>query len=98
MTSNAKQGKDKDKDERDDGKGRSTGTERSGDAADTNRPNPIDLQRHLKGVDYPARRDDLVAKARDAGAGEDIVRALESIPDREYEDPAQVSEAVAKKR
>ena len=30
--------------------------------------NPIELQKHLKGADYPASRDDLVALARDNGA------------------------------
>ncbi|MFI7704741.1 DUF2795 domain-containing protein [Nonomuraea sp. NPDC049480] len=58
-------------------------------------PNPIDLQKHLGGVDYPARKDDLVKVARDHGAGDDIVKALESLPDREYDGPNAVSQAVA---
>ena len=80
------------------GKGRDSETERSGGSSERNRPNPIDLQRHLKGVDYPATRDELVSKAREAGANEDILRALEAIPERDYEDPAQVSEAIGKDR
>ncbi|SOZ39901.1 DUF2795 domain-containing protein [Cupriavidus neocaledonicus] len=69
---------------------------KSADAAGM--PNPIELQRALKGVDYPATREQLVDKAREAGADEAITRALEAIDDREYEDPAQVSEAVARGR
>ncbi|NUO87858.1 MAG: DUF2795 domain-containing protein [Cupriavidus sp.] len=68
---------------------------KSGDAGGM--PNPIELQRALKGVDYPATREQLVDKAREAGADEAITRALEAIDDREYEDPAQVSEAVARR-
>jgi hypothetical protein len=61
-----------------------------------NTPNPIELQRALKGVDYPATREQLLDKARQAGADDSITGALEQIPDREYEDPAQVSEAVGR--
>ncbi|CAM2989959.1 DUF2795 domain-containing protein [Cupriavidus taiwanensis] len=71
---------------------------KSGGGEDTGMPNPIELQRALKGVDYPASRDQLLDKAREAGADASITEALEGIPDREYEDPAQVSEAVAHKR
>ena len=61
-------------------------------------PNPIELHRALKGLDYPATREQLVNKAREAGAGDEITRALEQIPDREYENPAQLSEAVGRRQ
>ncbi|MEZ0075869.1 DUF2795 domain-containing protein [Planotetraspora sp. GP83] len=57
-------------------------------------PNPIELQKHLKGVDYPAGKSDLVQAARDHGAGDDLVKALEKIPDRQYDGPNAVSKAV----
>ncbi|WP_188195038.1 DUF2795 domain-containing protein [Nonomuraea sp. SYSU D8015] len=60
-------------------------------------PNPIDLQKHLSGVDYPASKQDLIKAARDHGAGDDIVKALEAMPDREYDGPNAVSQAVAKR-
>ena len=52
--------------------------------------NPIDVQRHLKGVDYPASRGDLVGTARDNGAPDDVVSALEGMDDTEYSGPDQV--------
>lgn len=58
-------------------------------------PNPIDLQKHLGGVDYPAKRDDLVRTAEESGAGDDILEALRGIPDREYDSPTAVSKAVS---
>jgi hypothetical protein len=58
-------------------------------------PEFIHVQKFLAGVDYPADRDRLVAHARDHGADDDVLRSLEAIDDRSYEDPTDVSEAVA---
>ncbi|MEJ5915819.1 DUF2795 domain-containing protein [Pseudokineococcus sp. 1T1Z-3] len=58
-----------------------------------NRPNPIELQKHLSGLDYPASKDAVVAKAEESGAPEDVLEALRGIPDREYEGPSGVSSA-----
>ncbi|MEV4100566.1 DUF2795 domain-containing protein [Nonomuraea sp. NPDC049649] len=60
-------------------------------------PNPIQLQKHLKGVDYPASKADLVQAARDQGADQDTIRALEAMPDREYDGPNAVSQAVTRR-
>jgi len=57
--------------------------------------NPIELQKHLGGVDYPASRDDLVKKAEQNGADEDVLEALRGIPDREYDAPTAVTKAVS---
>jgi hypothetical protein len=57
--------------------------------------NPIEIQRHLKGVDYPADRSELVETARDEEAPPQVVEALESLPeDAEFEGPDQVMEAI----
>ena len=58
-------------------------------------PNPIDLQKHLGGVDYPASRDDLVRTAEQHGAGSDLLDALRGIPDKQYDSPTAVSKAVS---
>lgn len=57
-------------------------------------PNPIQLQKHLKGVDYPAGKSDLIQTARDHGADDNVINALERIPDRQYDGPNAVSKAV----
>jgi hypothetical protein len=59
-----------------------------------NAPNPIELQKCLKGVDYPADKAHLVQAARDHGADSGMIKALEGIPDREYDGPNAVSKAV----
>jgi hypothetical protein len=46
--------------------------------------NPIELQKHLSGLDYPASKDAIVKKAEDAGADSDTLDALKGIEDKEY--------------
>ncbi|WP_427172696.1 DUF2795 domain-containing protein [Arthrobacter sp. 92] len=58
-------------------------------------PNPIQIQKFLGGVDYPANRDTLVSTAKKSGADADVIHALESLPEKEYESPASVSKAVS---
>ena len=57
--------------------------------------NPVQLQKFLGGVDYPARRDDLVAHAKRQGADEPVLDTLRRIEDREYNGPNAVSVAVS---
>jgi hypothetical protein len=60
------------------------------------KPNPIQLQKHLKGVNYPASRQDLMKAAAANGADEDISSFLEQLPDQKYQTPADVNEAFGK--
>ena len=55
--------------------------------------NPIQIQKYLKGVDYPARKEALLQNARDMGADENICASLEQLPDEEFQTPAEVSQA-----
>jgi hypothetical protein len=56
--------------------------------------NPIQLQKHLKGMDYPASKENLIQHAKKNGADQDVCSVLEQLPDEEYETPADVSKAV----
>jgi hypothetical protein len=55
---------------------------------------PIDIQKALSGMDYPASKDDIVRHAEQHGADDDVIQALKKIEDREYEGPSGVSSAV----
>jgi hypothetical protein len=57
--------------------------------------NPIQLQKYLKGVGYPASKKDLVERAKRQGAGEDLVRALNAVSRERFATPAEVSKAVS---
>lgn len=51
---------------------------------------PIAVQRHLQGVDYPAERDELVAHAEENGAPAEVLEALEGLEDTTFDDPTEV--------
>jgi predicted outer membrane protein len=55
--------------------------------------NPIQIQKYLKGVDYPASKQALLEKAKSLGADENICRSLEQLPDEDFQTPADVSQA-----
>ncbi|MEA3172730.1 MAG: hypothetical protein QOF42_141 [Gammaproteobacteria bacterium] len=55
---------------------------------------PIEVQKALKGVSYPADKQTLLETARSNGADEDVTAALEALPDGEYASPAEVSKGV----
>lgn len=56
--------------------------------------NPIQLQKHLSGIEYPVGRDDLISHAESNGADEEALATLRRIPDREYNGPNAVSHEV----
>lgn len=58
--------------------------------------NPIQIQKFLKGVDYPASKADLVETAETESADENARQALEQLPEQEFQSPADVSEALGK--
>ncbi len=55
---------------------------------------PIDIQKALSGMDYPASKDDIVAHAERNGGDKEVLEALRKIDDRQYEGPSGVSSAV----
>lgn len=55
---------------------------------------PIDLQKALKGADYPARRDDLIALAKDNDADDALIQKLTDAPEDEFDGPNDVQKAV----
>lgn len=58
------------------------------------RANPVEVQKFLDGVSYPARRGDLIREARSSGASADVRSTLERLPDKRFDAPTEVSEAI----
>lgn len=56
--------------------------------------NPIELQKSLKGVDYPASKDDVVKAAKKNGAGQEVMDALNGLDDRTFEKPTDVTKVL----
>jgi hypothetical protein len=59
-------------------------------------PSFIEVQKYLAGVDYPATKDQLMEAARGNKASDEVLDLLDGLPDREFEGPTGVSEAVAR--
>jgi hypothetical protein len=59
---------------------------------------PVEVQSYLKGVDYPASREDLVQAARRNGASGEVLQILQRLPGEKLDSPAAVSHAYAEER
>ena len=55
---------------------------------------PIEVQKHLKGVSYPARKDDVVSVAEQNGAGEELLEQLRNLDLAEFSGPDDVMRAL----
>ena len=54
-----------------------------------------DIQRHLRGVDYPADRDELLDAASSEEAPPEVLEDLESLPEgEEFDGPDEVMQAI----
>jgi hypothetical protein len=58
--------------------------------------NPIQVQKFLSGMHYPAGKDEIVDHAKKQGADDNIMQTLEQLPDESFETPADVSKAIGK--
>ena len=65
---------------------------------ETTIPTPIQVQKFLGGVDYPADKAALVKRAKDNGADENVLNALNQMSDKTYNSPNDVSEELGKLR
>ncbi len=57
--------------------------------------NPIELQKALGGMDYPASKENLVKHAEGKDADEEVLSFLGDLPDRNYETPADVNKEMS---
>ncbi len=51
---------------------------------------PVNVTNYLRGIQFPVTRDDLIRHARNQGADDDIIQVLNGMPDRRYNDMADV--------
>jgi hypothetical protein len=57
---------------------------------------PVEVQKYLSGLDYPAEKDEIVGYAEDQGAEDEILQVLQRLPEKTYNAPAEVSEELGK--
>ena len=66
----------------------------SGAESSGKRISPIQLQKHLKGTNYPASKNDLVQRAQDNKAPSDIVDTIRHLPADQFGSPKDVMKAL----
>lgn len=54
---------------------------------------PANVQTYLKGIHFPATRDDLVQKARENDAPQEVLSIIEQLPEDEFGGPQDVMKA-----
>lgn len=61
-------------------------------------PTPIQVQKFLGRVDYPADKATLIKRAKENGADEDVLNALNHMGGETFNSPNDVSEEMGKLR
>ena len=56
--------------------------------------NPIEVQKHLGGVDYPATKDEIITTAESNDAPQEIIEALQAIDGDQFDGPDDVMGAL----
>ncbi len=59
---------------------------------------PIEVTKALKGMDFPASKNDVVHHAESHGAGREVVDKLKELPDEKYGTIKDVMKAFGKER
>jgi hypothetical protein len=52
---------------------------------------PIEVQKALKNMDYPAKKEDLVKHAKSRNASDEVMQDINELPDKEYKNATDVS-------
>lgn len=55
---------------------------------------PREVEKALKGIDYPAGKQDLMKVAESNNADEVVRRVIQSLPDQTYNTPIDVAKAI----
>lgn len=58
------------------------------------RISPVQMQKHLKGVNYPASKNDLVKQAQHNNASDEIVNKIRTLPADSFGSPKDVMKAL----
>lgn len=57
--------------------------------------NPIEVQKYLKGIEYPITKQELIEAAQAQGANNGVIKTLRDIPGDTFNTANEVSEGIA---
>lgn len=55
---------------------------------------PKEVEKCLHGVDYPAKKQDLINHAKAHGADQRVMEALQQLPEENFQSPVGVNKAI----
>jgi hypothetical protein len=55
---------------------------------------PSNISHHLRGIGFPANKQDLLRHAHQGGADEEVIEVLKQMPDQQYGNMADVMKGV----
>jgi hypothetical protein len=58
------------------------------------RANPVEVEKSLKGIDFPAKKEDLVKHAQQHGANQEVLETIKDLPKEEFHNAADVAKAI----
>ncbi len=53
--------------------------------------NPTEVQKYLSGIDFPADKAEIISYAKSKGAPNEVIDALNGLPDMDYNNSAEIS-------
>lgn len=57
--------------------------------------NPVEVEKYLKGIDYPAKKEELMKRAEENHAPREVVETLKKMPEETFQKPTDVAKAVS---
>lgn len=56
--------------------------------------NPVEVEKSLKGIDFPAKKQDLIKHAQQHGADQNVIETIKDLPREEFHTAADVTKAI----
>ncbi|MGZ7070454.1 MAG: DUF2795 domain-containing protein [Methanobacterium sp.] len=57
---------------------------------------PAQVEKSIKGIKFPASKQDLILQAESNNASDDVLNILENVPDKQFHSPMEISIAIGK--
>lgn len=55
---------------------------------------PVEIEKYVSNIDYPISKRTIIETAQHSNAPREVVDVLDRLPEKEYGDPTEVSEAL----
>lgn len=57
---------------------------------------PAQVEKYIKGIKFPASKQELLQQAESNNANDDVLDILENVPDKKFNSPIEISIAIGK--